>query len=346
MRADLVLMTYGEPYENRFADQYEYSKLILNKLTRRVAPIPKFVTPLLAAWRGRQRVKDWNDLGYTSPLESISEQQRDALLAELRKQDPDTDWHIHIAYEFRHPLQHEVLDTLRNQALDRLMLLPMYATVSDFTHGITRSDFLSYQEKHNQPFESHVPMLCLRPFLDELADVMAQYVRDEAQKRGYSDEEKKSTALLLGCHGTVMTPPKGIKNTGYGDTFGLYQRLERRLRDEFSTVRIGWLNHTLGGEWTSPNAEQSVSALVEEGYTRFMYFPFGFLADNAESQVEGRQVMEDHGIAEYDHLDCVNTYPPLITMLANVIRQQLQEPHIARQARQEEPKPEPEPQLV
>lgn len=321
MKVDIVMLTYGEPTENRFAEQYEYSRRILLKLTRKVAPIPKFAVPFLAVWRGYTRVNGWRKAGYTSPLEPITERQAEALRGELRVQAPEIDWRVHVAYEFRSPTQHEVLDRLRGE-VERLILLPMYATTGDFTNGFSLADFDEYQRKNGDPHPK-AQSICFRPFLDELCDILANYVRDECARLYLDEAEKKEAGLLLGCHGTVMKPPKGINNTGYGDTFAIYKRLERRLIDEFKTVRIGWLNHTLGGEWTSPNAEQSVQAMLEEGIERFIYYPFGFLADNAESQLEGRQVMADHGVENYIHLECVNTYPPFIAMLARLLKEQV-----------------------
>lgn len=325
MKIDVILVTYGEPRENSFADQYQYSKQIMYKLTRKVAPIPKFIIPAWSMWRGYQRVKGWKELGYASPLEPITEQQARAVGEQMKAIAPRHEWRTHVAYEFREPTQRDILSAIHAQGTDVVMIVPMYATTGDFTNGITQDDFAAFQRESGIRLPQ-TKFVCFRPHLDELSDVLARYVRDECTRRGYTAEDKKDIGLLLGCHGTVTRPSKKIKNTGYGDTFGIYNRLHYRLKDEFRTVHIGWLNHVLGGEWTTPNAEQSVKAMLEEGVERFMYFPFGFVADNAESQLEGRQVMEDHGVETYDHLDCVNTYAPFIEMLARVVRDEMEGP--------------------
>ncbi|MBI1388112.1 MAG: hypothetical protein GC154_06660 [bacterium] len=323
MKVDVLVVTYGEPPEPRFGPQREYSKRILNKLTRLVAPIPAFAVPLLAAWRGYLRMKTWREMNYSSPLESITECQAGGLLAELKQLAPEIDWRVHVAFEFREPSQTEMLNRLRDQGCEHLVTLPMYAAEADFTDGITKRDYNAWRAK-NSGATPEAKFVTFRPHQRELADLMAQYVRDEAQKRGYSPEDMKQTGLLLGCHGTVIHPPKGIRDTGYTDTFAIYQLLEERLRDDFRMVRIGWFNHQLGGDWTTPTADDSLKEMRDAGVERFIYYPFGFVADNAETQMEPRGVFEAQD-QPYDHLAALNVYPPFLAMLARVVRARLEQ---------------------
>ena len=53
-------------------------------------------------------------------------------------------------------------------------------------------------------------------------------------------------------------------------------------------VSNGWLNHTRGGQWTDPPIEETLKRVSEAGYRQVVYYPYGFLADNAESQLEGQ----------------------------------------------------------
>ena len=55
-------------------------------------------------------------------------------------------------------------------------------------------------------------------------------------------------------------------------------------------------------------------------FRRVVYFPFGFLADNAETQLEGRIALRDRPELEAWHLPCLNDDPALIKTLARQVR--------------------------
>lgn len=318
MTIDVILLTYGEPEKSAFREQWRYSNRILNKLTRLVAPIPKLAVPLLGAYRGYTRTRLWRKRNYASPLETITQRQAHRLQEVLTENAYGQEWRVRVAYEFRDPSLVDILATLRRENPERVVLVPLYLPISDFTTGISRREYHRYQAKHNRPLPDP-SMVTFRACHRELAAVSAEYLREQVARRGISDAQKKETGLLLGCHGTVMTPPPGIQDAGYCDTKQMYDDLEELLAPEFQAVGIGWLNHRLGGEWTRPTLEESAKALLEQGIRKFVYYPFGFLADNAETQLEGRTVLNNLGITDYHHIPCLNDDPDFIRFLARKI---------------------------
>ncbi|MBN2325855.1 MAG: ferrochelatase [Candidatus Omnitrophica bacterium] len=321
MKIDVVLITYGEPETNSFLEQWSYSNRILFKLTRLVAPIPKAAVPLIGAWRGYGRRKTWREEGYASPLESITRRQAEFVQDALNARNDGNVWRVHVAFEFRHPSLTEVLKQIQNQSCDQLILAPMYLPISDFTTGISQRDYRQFQEKNNHPLPE-ARTVAFRACHREISHVMADYVRRELEKLGVTVEQRREYGLLLGCHGTVMTPPPGISDAGYCDTKQAYDNMEEELKPEFKSVAVGWLNHRLGGEWTSPTLQASVQTMLDQGIEHLIYFPFGFLADNAETQLEGRTILRDLGVEEYHHLPCMNDDPAFMHFLVERIVQE------------------------
>ncbi|MGC9328885.1 MAG: ferrochelatase [Candidatus Hinthialibacter sp.] len=321
MKIDVVLITYGEPEANSFLEQWKFSNRILFKLTRLVAPIPKAAVPLIGAWRGYGRRKTWREERYISPLETITRRQADFTQKALNARNDGNAWRVHIAYEFRRPSLDEVLRQIRDQACEQLILVPMYLPISDFTSGISQRDFQRFQEANGRPLPE-ARMVVFRSCHREISHVMADYVRRQLENLGIMGEQRKEYGLLLGCHGTVMTPPPGISDAGYCDTKQAYDNLEEELKPEFKSVAIGWLNHRLGGEWTSPTLHASVQTMLDQGIENLIYFPFGFLADNAETQLEGRMILRDLGVEKYHHLPCVNDDPKFMEFLVERIMQE------------------------
>jgi protoheme ferro-lyase len=74
-----------------------------------------------------------------------------------------------------------------------------------------------------------------------------------------------------------------------------------------------------GGRWTEPPVDEALRAVSEAGVRRVVYFPYGFVADNAESQLEGRQALRAHPELEAVHLPCLNAAPDFLAALAGSV---------------------------
>ena len=325
-RVQVYCLTYGEPAENIFAPQFEYSLNILNRLTRRVAPIPRFVTPLLAARRARIRCQTFNEKGWNSPLEKISDQQAAILEQQLRELRPDIEFTVEVLREFRPPLLPEVLEKLETDPPDDIIVMPLYVAESDFTTGISRTDFETYHNRKKGANPLPGPKYVIGFGFDErFADAMADFILRQCEKRGWDEAKCRESALILGAHGTVVTLPAGM-NSGAQETGNLFRLIRKRLKDRFAWVRVGWLNHELGGMWTCPTAEESAGQAQERGLKKVVYFPFGFVGDNGESMLEGRDALAEYEWEDMLYLPCPNEDRPFLRVMAEMASERLDQP--------------------
>lgn len=320
-RVTVLLLTYGEPAAARFRDQYVYSLLILKRLTLKVAPIPRLLLPYIAWKRARGRVALWKCEDYSSPLDAITISQADGLRALLARDDPARDYDVRCVFEFRRPLLPEILASLAKAPPDRLLLVPLYLANSDFTDGISRGDLAAYARRAGREFSPRPEYVASFSEDERMVALMERFVLQQVGENGWSEADCRQAALLLGVHGTIVDAPEGI-DTGLGTTQCFYQRLRDRLASRFAYVSVGWLNHTLGGVWTSPDLEAAVGEVESRGLRRAVYFPFGFLADNAESQLEGKLVFDQHPALSVLHLPCLNDWPSFIEYLAERVLEQ------------------------
>jgi protoporphyrin/coproporphyrin ferrochelatase len=307
----VILVTYGEPPDPAFVDQLQYSWRILLGLTRTIADIPKPLLPLIAVSRGRLRSSTWRSERYSSPLEAITVRQARALETHLNQTESACQWRVHVAYEFRAPL---IADALASLPLDEpVVIIPMYAADSAFTHALSRAAVDACA--HSRPLASRARVL---PAFDAetLGDVLASHVLEsvasQPQWRG------PNVALVLAAHGTLLAPSRPVE-TGLAATERLVAAIRSRLSTEFGTVVNGWLNHTRGGRWTEPAMDDALQGVADGGFRKVVYFPYGFLADNAETELEGRVALRKQTRLEALHLPCVNDSPQLISALAGTL---------------------------
>lgn len=294
----VLLLTYGEPPTPGFGDQLKYSWRILRGLTRSVAAIPTAVLPLIALKRALARTRTWSAEKYGSPLEQITEVQAVLVREELARQDPRTQWDVRAAYEFRDPL---LLDAIRvvppGVPVD---VVPMYVTCSAFTHSLSRQVLDAVRDEELRGREVNVLPPLSEPLL---AGVHVNHLLTELRGRGVRGGA--DWALLLAAHGTLLTPPRPIE-TGRVATERLCALITEALRGHFGRIQNCWLNHVYGGAWTRPAADEALADVVKEGYRKVVYYPYGFLADNAESQLEGRQVLRTQRGLETVQPPCLN----------------------------------------
>jgi protoheme ferro-lyase len=307
----VILLTYGEPPTAASLDQLVYSWRILLGLTRSVADIPAPLIPIIALSRARSRNKLWGEERYGSPLEAITRAQAESLGDELRAKFPGSEWRVRPAYEFRRPLLIETLESIPKD--EEAIVVPMYAADSAFTHELSRVTIGAWSKRSGRS----VPVRVLGPIDPApLADCMARHVMRELADRDV--HPGKDWALVLAAHGTLLEPPKPIA-TGRVETEKLAARILEKIGSRFGISIQGWLNHVYGGRWTEPPIEEALLKVSEAGFRKAVYYPFGFLADNAESELEGRVFLRGRPELQAVHLPCVNASREFLPTLAAAV---------------------------
>ena len=303
----IVLVTYGEPTSPSFVDQLVYSWRILLGLTRSVATIPAPLIPLIALSRARGRTAMWKRAAYSSPLEPITRDQAAQLRNALARRSGE-EWSIHVAYEFRAPLLPALIRTLPPN--EPIVVVPMYAADSAFTHELTRASIEDLDAGRSAP-------IVVLPAIDAaaLTRISADHVmRSIAESR----TNPKTSALVLAAHGTLLKPQKPIA-TGLEATERLCAGIRDSLSNCFGMIANGWLNHSRGGKWTDPPIEETLRQVSDAGFRDVIYYPYGFLADNAESQLEGRLAAEAFPQLRVRFVPCLNGSMELAEVIASQV---------------------------
>ena len=253
----------------------------------------------------------WRQTGYGSPLERITRLQADALKVSLSAMSPGVEWKTHVSFEFRRPFLGETLSSIPPG--DPVTVVPMYAADSDFTHALARSALKAHLAIHPRT----APARVVGPIdPDDLARMSAAHVLEGLKND--SEWMGAGVALVLAAHGTLIAPSRPMQ-TGYAETTRLCDALTQRLAPEFRIVSRGWLNHTRGGRWTEPAMPAALRSLADDGVSRVVYFPYGFLADNAETQLEGQLVARGEPRLHTRFLPCLNESSCLADAIARMV---------------------------
>jgi ferrochelatase len=307
MAKHVVLVAHGEPTTPNFVDHLVYSWRLMQGVARSTADHPAVLLPWLAYSRARERTSLWRKYGYRSPLEPITLAQAAQLRHALALVSQET-WKIHVAYEFREPF---LLDAIKRRSRrETVIVVPMYAADSGFNHELSRQS-AGFLDKRRP-----APIIVLRPLdVERLAEISADHVMQSIAMRA---EPAPQTALVLAARGSLLKPSKEIE-TGRVTLERLGEAITRRMTGHFGMVATGWLNYGRGDTWTAPPIRETFRRVSEAGFQQVVYYPYGFLADNTESQLFGQLSAASRPELEVRFLPCLNGSPELAKAIARDI---------------------------
>ena len=331
-RVAVLLMGYGEV--ESYEDFANYNEQALNLLTAKFAPVPLWLYPPLAKLLA---LFDWHEWShqhdhFISPHNAIFEKQRAGLEANLKKTWGDR-IKVFKAFNFCAPfLPEQVLDQIRQEGFDRVLIYPLLVVDSIFTSGIAVEQVnkalaafsASKASEHWLKGTRYIPS-----FFDEPAYIglLADMVVEKIQKELAVAHLPSQTGIILMNHGCPHKA-KGF-TSGIDESQALYERVRERLIYRYPLISIGWLNHdTPMIEWTQPNVTLAAKNLIDLGATSVVFMPIGFATENHETLLDVEHIIQTlrrkRPDVTYVQMPCVNEDTRFLQMVADWAS-----PHIA-----------------
>lgn len=325
-RYSVVLVTYGEVEKLTVRELWPSSRKIIHVLTRQIIRLPKLLIYMLADYRSSKHYLDWKLHRYRSRLVEINRKQalgvKDALQRNPRVAGQGVEIEVTEAYYFVHPWLEEVLEHVGNRA-DGIVVVPMIPVESAFSCGP------ACQMAIDHFGENHLGMLRVVRGLwkdEALHRLHLDHLFDSLPPEWKGQERKETQGLVLVIHGTIVKNRKGEKPsvfTGLDETMEFFRLMKEKImadpRNVFQDVKIGCLNHSRGGEWTPETVELALDEFAREGFRSVAMFPFGYFADNSETDYEAQKLLDRSSAARKHYVPCVNDSPVFAGWLASRI---------------------------
>jgi ferrochelatase len=280
---------------------------ILNFIILTVRPGPK----------GRDYDSIWNKERNEGPLKTITRAQAEKLAAALA----DTpgvvvDW----AMRYANPTTASRLEWLLSQGCDRILILPLYPQYAAATTATACDQaFRALMDMRWQPAIRVAP-----PWHDDpvYIESLAASMRRHLAKLDFEPER-----IIATFHGM---PEKYLQQ---GDPYYCQcQKTSRLLRAALGLSETQWLTtfqSRFGNDiWLQPYTDETVKRLAREGVRRLALVAPGFTADCLETleelDVENRHYFMENGGEKYAYLPALNDDPEGMSVIANVVRRELQ----------------------
>jgi len=268
---------------------------------------------LISRRRAPEAAEGYAAIGGRSPILKYTEAQARALRHTLA----DTgNYSVHICMRYWHPMADEVVNKLKQQGIERVMLLPLYPQYSHTTTGSSFNDFQRACDRANyRPQLVKVDHWYQQP---DYHRAIADAIRKAAN--ALPDPNPNNIDLLFSAHGL----PKKLVDKG--DPY------QSQIEQTYEAVNqlLGWPHHTLCYqsrvgplEWLKPYTENVIREKAKAGVKQMLVYPIAFVSDHVETLYELGQTYRDlaaeQGIETYRVVPALNDDPALISVLAELV---------------------------
>lgn len=327
MKSAVVLMNLGTPSAPTVASIRKYLREFLSD--KRVVEIPRLLWyPILYGiilpFRPKRTVAAyrqlWQEYG-DSPLRVISAQQLEALTNYLQASSRQSVAEmplLRMAMTYGEPSLFDVVDELRAQGVEHILILPLYPQFSATTTGPIYDRVAElFQTQRNIPSISVLKQYFEHP---RYIDALAQSVRVHWEKHG------RAQHLLMSFHGIPR------RNVELGDPYRMQceataQLLAHNLGLRADEWSLSFQSRLGRAEWLQPYTSVVMKQLGENKLATIDVICPAFASDCLETleeiAIENREIFQHAGGGEFRYIPCLNASASHIELLAQLIAENL-----------------------
>ena len=329
-RVGVLLLNLGGPERIQDVGPFLYNLFVDPEIIR--LPIPALQKPLawlISTLRSSKSQEAYRSIGGGSPLRRITEQQARELQSELRQRGIEAT--SYVAMRYWHPFTESAVADLKADGIEEVVVLPLYPHFSISTSG---SSFRELQRlRQLDPAFQQLPLRCIRSWFDHPGYVrsMAELIADQVRASDVPGEAH----VFFSAHGV----PKSYVEEA-GDPY--QQEIEactELIMAELESILGAKNPHTLAYqsrvgpvEWLKPYTEEALEALGEVKTRDLVVVPISFVSEHIETleeiDIEYRELATEAGVVNFRRVRALDTYPPFIKGLADMVAASLDGPEV------------------
>ena len=329
-RVGILLLNLGGPERIQDVGPFLYNLFADPEIIRLPNPIlQKPLAWLISTLRSSKSQEAYRSIGGGSPLRRITEQQARELQSLLRQRGVAAP--SYVAMRYWHPFTESAVADIKADGIDEVVVLPLYPHFSISTSG---SSFRELQRlrQMDERFEA-LPLRCIRSWYDHPGYVRSMAELIAEQVRASDDVEKAH--IFFSAHGV----PKSYVEEA-GDPYQQeIQACAALIMAELEII-VGHSNpHTLAYqsrvgpvEWLKPYTEEALEELGRAKTQDLVVVPISFVSEHIETleeiDIEYRELATESGVVNFRRVRALDTYPPFIAGLADLVVASLEGPEV------------------
>jgi ferrochelatase len=311
----VIISSHGEVEEPNFAAYRSQIQHIFHHASLYMQ-IPKLAQQVIPTVGGALMTLKYKRTKYRSPHNRIARLQAEKIQTYLARMSKATSAHFEVmaTFETTPPYTEAQLQEAVKR-YDGIIVLTMNPINGDLSCGtLCRFAQQTFPEKDLSKF-AFIGGLW-QDYL--LAEVYRDYVF--SQVKGVKLQGK--VGLILIMHGTVVAQKNGEPvsfRNGLKETESFYEQLSTLLKTTpacpFSDVTVAYLNHAVGGKWTSPSMSEAIAQLKARGVETAVAFASGYFAESSETH-HAAEHLHRAGFKNAYYIPCVNDWDMFVEYLA------------------------------
>jgi ferrochelatase len=309
----VVLVAHGEAETAGFLDNYRVSLHTLQRASE-VIPVPVPLRHFISFSSSVRKKIGKKTSG--SPQNPLTRQQACALQKHLDGMNAGVTFEVIASFSASEPSVEAVLEERRGY--DGVIVAPMAPVDNAMSCGL----LCAHLSKSCSPGELARTRVIGRLWEDEtLHRAYLDYLFGSG--RALPTGPKERNALMLLFHGTLVEDRNGAPpafHTGHAETVEFARRLtaliESDPRTPWGTVMTAFLNHDVGGKWSTPSFEEAGRMLGGKGFQHVSLFAAGYFSDGNETIHRESALTAIEPSLRVETIPCLNDSPYLIGCLA------------------------------
>ena len=267
---------------------------------------------LIANRRAPTAKKIYEELGGSSPILKLTNEQSLALELRLNQNDISSEYKCFVVMRCWHPRAENVVKEVINYNPDEIILMPLYPQFSAATSGSSIKEWENICLKNN--FKTKTSTICCYPTDENFV----QAHKDEIMKKINNLENFK---LIFSAHGL---PEKNIKK---GDPY--QWQVEQSVDKIVKSLKIKDLDWILSYQsrvgplkWIGPSTEDIIIENSKIG-KHIVLVPIAFVSEHSETlvelDIEYKELADKNGCKHYTRVPALGINENYIRAMSNLI---------------------------
>jgi protoporphyrin/coproporphyrin ferrochelatase len=277
----------------------------------------------------------YESIGGGSPILKYSNEQA-FLLSKSIHERYGLHVQTYIGMRYWYPFTEEALQQIQKDALDALVIVPLYPQFSISTSGsslrVLQEEFSKNYEKYNGMVHTVVPSWYQRTgYIQSMVDLieyeLKQYTDQQMNDAIVANPNQKPFHILFSAHGVPLS---------YIEAGDPYQKqiiecvhiiskelLLRHNYQEMVEIHLSYQSRVGPIQWLRPYTDDVLPELGQRGVKNLIVVPISFVSEHVETleeiDIEYRELAEENGIIHWRRVPALNTDPTFINDMADLV---------------------------
>jgi ferrochelatase len=322
-RIGVLLLNLGGPEKIEDVRPFLYNLFSDPEIIR--LPFPWLQKPLawlISTLRAKKSEANYLEIGGGSPLRQITEAQAEALQLKLAERGEDAK--VYIGMRYWHPFTEEAIAEIKQDRIERLVILPLYPQFSISTSGSSFRVLEEMWESEPQLKQMEYSLIPSwydnRGYLEAIADLISQELAQFERPEGVH--------IFFSAHGV---PLSYVEEAGdpYQEEIEQCTRLIMKTLNRSNPYTLAYQSRVGPVEWLRPYTEDALEELGTKGVQDLLVVPISFVSEHIETlqeiDIEYQEIAQQAGITNFQRVPALNTHPVFIDALTDLVSEALTE---------------------